>query len=379
MRAVTRLLPWLFAIAPSIAAAQVLPEIARSSLQAQLWEYRDFIADYRRSGVHALERILLWDKKQMDRVLGAMNTDADEIRPWEAVFLRAGAMLHTDAALRLLQRAETEQALLHVDAAGQLLQKAGSDSDAYAGRWSLAVARLLRAFDKLPEAERFLEASRRRWPLNPAVLFESGALEEVLAGDVSVPVVIELTDRGGPPQAIPPRATGATVPLNRQDVDELRRRRAGHLERAARWFQQALDGDPSHADARLRLGRVQTLRNEHAAALKLLQEAAASEDRDLAYLARLFSAALHERQERLDEAAAAYRAAIEGAPSSHAAYVGLSAVLRRTGREDEARTVLSRVVDGSVRNRRDPWWSYLREPAGVSLARFSDLRREVRQ
>ena len=380
MRPVTRILPWLVALAPSIAVAQVLPgELARSSLQAQLWEYRDVIREYRRGGGDAVERVLLWEKKHLDRVHGAIDTDADESRPWEAVFLRAGAMLHTDVALRLLQRAEGDQAMLHVDAAGRLLQKAGQDSDAYAGRWSFAVARLLRALDRLPEAERFLETSRSRWPRNPAVLFESGALEELLAGDVTVPVVIELTDRGGSPQTLPSQAAGTTTPLSRKDVEELRRRRVTHLEKAARWLQQAVDADPSNADARLRLGRVRTLRNEHDAALTLLHGAAASDDRDVAYLARLFTAALHERQNRLDAAAAAYRAAIEHAPSSHAAYVGLSAALRRSGREDEARDVLSRVVDGAVRNRRDPWWSYLREAAGVSLARFSDLRREVRQ
>lgn len=369
---------WLLAC---VAAAQVLfPENARIALRTELWDYRDAIGEYRRGGVAAdgvIDRILIWDRKRLDRVLGGIGTLEDEVRPWEPAFLRAAAMMHTDVALRLLQRAETDQALLHADAAGALLTKTTSHGDAFAGRWCLAIARLLRSSNLFPPAERFLESCRQRWPQNPVVLSESGALEEVLAVDATVPVVIELVDTGGRLPTIPAGGTAAP-PVARRDVEALVRRRAGHLDRAARWLQQSLDVDPSDAGARLRLGRVQTLRNQHDAALTLLQGAAASEDQGVAYLARLFTGALHERRGRFEAAADAYRAAIERAPSSHAAYVALSAVLRRLGQGDAARATLSRAVDGTLRNRRDPWWSYLHEAAGVSLARFSDLRREAR-
>ena len=125
---------------------------------------------------------------------------------------------------------------------------------------------------------------------------------------------------------------------------------------------------------------MQSLRNHDDDARELLGKAAAeSKDAAVAYLAWLFTAALHEKRGRYDAAAEAYRAAIERHPQNHAAHIGLSAVLQRIGRGDEARSVLRGVVDAAAASRREPWWIYASEPWAVVVPRLEQLRREGRQ
>ena len=125
---------FLGATAPSIAAAQVLPlELESDEIKADLREYREFILDYRRERGDAVERILPWEKKRIARLLASIGTARDEVRLWGIARFKAAAMMHTDAALRLIARSEIENALLHIDTASQLLKKAGRELDVYAG------------------------------------------------------------------------------------------------------------------------------------------------------------------------------------------------------------------------------------------------------
>jgi hypothetical protein len=92
----------------------------------------------------------------------------------------------------------------------------------------------------------------------------------------------------------------------------------------------------------------------------------------------LFTAALHERQGRHDDALQAYGGAIARYPLNQAAYIGMSALLHRTGRVDQSVALLRRVVDAAPASRREPWWTYFQEPPAVALERLAGLRREVR-
>jgi tetratricopeptide (TPR) repeat protein len=372
----------LGAMAPSGAAGQILPgEIERDHIQSELRRYHALILDYRRGSTDAVEGILPWDRKRIHRVLAAIETANDEIRPWGTIRFKAATMMHTDVALRLVERSNMDAALLHIDTASQLLKKAGPGARPYAGRWYQAVSRLFRSGNALAVAERFLETGRERLPHDPTILYESGTLQELLATDTLVPIIVALPapDLRAPPPNTDTGAVGSAVSLAREDVDDLTRRRAERLNRAAGWLHESLQGDPLNILARLHLGRVQTLRRRSDDALKLLQEAAASEDAATAYLAILFTGALHERQGRMDAAAHAYRTGIERFPLNHAAHIALSAVLQRSGRWDESRDVLRRVVDAAAASRREPWWSYFVEPSNVNLARLDLLRREARQ
>ena len=385
MRTARRRLIWsavtlLSISAHSVGSTQVLPgEIERGHIKMELAQYHTLISDYRRGSTDVADRVLLWDAKRIRRVHGVIESSIDEARPWGTVRFKAATMMHTDAALRLLPRFEVDAALLHIDTASQLLKKSGPDIGPYAARWYQAVARLLRDRASLAIAEQFLETARDRLPHDSTVLYESGALQELLATDNVLPNIIYLPDLRAPPSNAATSGVESLAPVTRGDVDDLKRRRAAKLNRAAAWLRESLEADNSNMLAQLHLGRVQSLRNQNGEALRLLAQASVSEDPAVAYLALLFTGALREREGLTEASGQAYRAAIERFPLNHAAYIALSAVLQRSGRGDESRDILARVVDSTVTSRREPWWSYLVEASNVNVARLDLLRGEARQ
>jgi predicted Zn-dependent protease len=71
----------------------------------------------------------------------------------------------------------------------------------------------------------------------------------------------------------------------------------------------------------------------------LAQTVKLSDDAYLVYLSRLIEGVIREKQERFDEAAKAYRAALDAVPRAQAATVMLTATLVRLGRVAEASAV----------------------------------------
>jgi tetratricopeptide (TPR) repeat protein len=359
-------------------SAQTLPgESERDHLKSELSRYHQLIVDYGR-GDDVTDKVVVWDESRTRRVLAAIGGPNDDTRPWSPVRFKAAAMMHTDAAVRLLNRAEQEAAVRHLDTAGRLLMKAGSDADPYTARWYRATALLLRTRGLPDVAEKFLETARKQLPRNPTVLYESGALQEVLASDMVLPTVIYLRDLETPAGADGSRI-GSAAPVAREDVDDLRRRRMERLNRAAGWLRASLDADGTNMLARLHLGRVQYLRNQNGEALKLLEQASASDDATVAYLAFLFTGAVHERAGLFEAAGQAYRAATERYPSNHAAYIALSALRQRSGDRDDSRQILTRVLGGRTTSRRDPWWTYLHASVSACVFQLDVLRQETRQ
>lgn len=366
--------------APSAVLPQILPgEVERDQVKSELRLYHDLILDYRRGSSGVVERLLAWDTRRFSRVLSAIEGTDDDTRPWDPIRFKAAAMVHTDAALQLVERADLDTALSHLDVAGQLLEKGGPELRPFAARWTQAAARLLQERGSSPLAERFLERARTRLPNDPTVLYESGMLHERMAGDSVLPTIAYAPELRVGRTPTPTGEDRSDRQITRDDVDNLKRRRAENLNQAAIFLRQSLAADDSHMLARLHLGRVESLRGRHDDALALLQQSAAAQDPATSYLGLLFIAALHERQGALGAAADSYRAAIDRFPRGHAAYTGLSALLQRSGRTDESREVLGRVVDAAVASRREPWWSYLAEHRSLNIDRFDRLRKEARQ
>ena len=81
-----------------------------------------------------------------------------------------------------------------------------------------------------------------------------------------------------------------------------------------------------------------------------------SQDRDLVYLARLFSGMAYERTQHVDEAIAAYRSALASAPRAESAEARLTALLARSGQPADAGIE----ADGflSAAPAPDPWRLY---------------------
>ena len=220
-------------------------------------------------------------------------------------------MLHTDAALRLLQRGEvTSCACAH---------RRGESTAGEGGAGSPPCTRLdgikpllgccatgcrLRrrnSFSSRPERD----CRTIRYCYSRAVFCRSDSLTD----DV-LPNIIHLPDLKPTPPKTDTIPSDSMVRLTREDVDDIKRRRVDHLKMAAAWLRESLEADASNMLAHLHLGRVQSLRNQNDDALKLLSKSSTSDDPAVAYLSLLFTGALHERQGLLETAAHDYRMAI---------------------------------------------------------------------
>ena len=133
-------------------------------------------------------------------------------------------------------------------------------------------------------------------PDDPVVLYESGLLQEMFATHWQT--------------AAP---GGATRGISwRPPLDSVLANRPVRLDKAEQWLRASLRNNPKNVMARLHLGRVQMMRRENDEALELLRGVFESTpDSATAYLAAIFTGALHEREGRLAEATLAYRQAIE--------------------------------------------------------------------
>ncbi len=303
-----------------------------------------------------------WDEKRLRMFQNFMDYGGGTY--WPPTRWAAAAMMHIDVALKLSPSLESAAALLHFDVASVLLglgvrERKDAVSD-FAERIYVALARMLEDHIVPYSAENVLRVARERVPDRASILYASGALAEMFGTDY---------------------ALAGTAGLSHGfDFEQVVRQRAGYLNDAAAWLRRAAELDAANDLLRVHLGRVQALRREDdEAALLLDRVLGASDDDATAYVAGVFIGGLRERQGRLDDAAAAYRAAMARFPVGHAAYVGLSEVLQRAGKADEAREVLRNLLSEAIGPTREPLWWYQYDPPGVAEARLDALRSEVRR
>jgi hypothetical protein len=93
------------------------------------------------------------------------------------------------------------------------------------------------------------------------------------------------------------------------------------------------------------------------------------------YLAALFLGTLEERDRHFDAAEKLYRDAVRYLPYGQSAPLALSELLSRTGREADARRVLSTRLLRMNAEVLEPFWAY--GPEEVPATRFDLLRVEV--
>ena len=144
--------------------------------------------------------------------------------------------------------------------------------------------------------------------------------------------------------------------VERPDTETERR-----LDAAVRVYRQAVAAHPELAEPRLRLGRMLALLDRLDEAERQLGLAMALQpDARQAYLAALFVADLRERQERPEEALAAYAAARRAWPGAQAPVVALARLRVLGGAAEAARALLADVhVERDMRERSDPWLGYV--------------------
>jgi VWFA-related protein len=300
--------------------------------------------------------------------------------------LKRGAMLHTDAAIQLGDAAAEPgpddpsrvrfrfrdgRQLGREDNAGQwelvraLLANVAPDPtrDETVRLWYLAVS----AFEQsLERHNRHADLGARMFPDDAAMRFFAGCLHETFASTRIQGLVRSMRL---------PSSVAHGVGSE-----------AAELVKAEQHFRRAVEGDPSHTEARIRLGRVLHRRGRNEEAARELERAAAAlsgsrsmaaDEGLLAYYAEMFLGAASESLGRPEAARAAYaRAAVlyPGAPSPFLALSRLA--LSRSDRAGALEAVREALrADGPDRD--DPLWRYHSVQGRAADAWFARLRQSL--
>jgi hypothetical protein len=198
------------------------------------------------------------------------------------------------------------------------------------------------------------------FPADPQLLFLAGCLHEVLASP-----------------SIQSFVTTSLASKVRVGVAPANRERAS----AERFFERALDADPGHTEARIRLARVLSLRDERREAAAHLRAALETRPEPLlAYYANLFlGTSLMSLQDR-DGARDAYGRAVELYPRSQAGNLALAEIAWRSGERSEMVGHLGRAVGGEERtDDDDPWRTYYVAQARRAGAMLDAVRESFRR
>jgi tetratricopeptide (TPR) repeat protein len=348
----------------------------RVRLEESLTAYHALIDAYRQGDDRSVADIRAWGQKRLVEVVGAVYASGDVVRGWDQGRLKTAVMLHTDAAMSTLET-DDPLAFIHLQLASKLILTGGAPLRDFARIWYLTASRLLRDRARLLIAEALLDKGRQHLPGDAVVLYESGLTQESIASYSAFVTETQVS----------------TTPLasSSQDVRNLDNTRItggdrkvsewrAAMDKAARWFADALQADPTSELAQLHLGRVQSLRGKYDEASALLERLAdTSSEPDIAYLVMMFLGAQHDRRGRPDAAEQLYRHSIARQFMAQSAYIALSEILQRRGRGNESREVLTAMLRVSAESRREPWWWYLAEPVERVRHRTDALRQSVRK
>jgi tetratricopeptide (TPR) repeat protein len=285
----------------------------------------------------------------------AMALHAEALVAAGAMRDEAGVALHVTLLLRLASRCEDIARLPDAPPAVARLAATGP-------RLVLWALQYLR--DE-PTLERVLGLLDKARADDSDTWLARGALAELRVRPEAIAAaerkaVAALQRKGGTPEGM----TGerqqtdarALRDVERPDSETERR-----LDAAVRLYRQAVAAHPDLAELRLRLGRVLALLDRLDDAERQLGLAMARQpDGRQAYLAALFVADLRERQERPEEALAAYAAARQAWPGAQAPVVAMARLRVLNGEADAARALLAAVhVERDMRERSDPWLGYV--------------------
>jgi hypothetical protein len=320
--------------------------------------YRELVDAYRHQDMRAVDDVLGLVPPSVDSLV-----TGNSIGPWSADDLRAAAMLHTDAALKLIERRQAADASVQLNAAVRLMDEAVARTPrlgAYARRWYVVIAALLDARGA-PEASRALrDLIALRFPETASQVSARQAFERGL--DLELRAAME-----GPVSRSDKRDRNV-------DIDP---QALAWLAEAAAAFESALTQQPGLADAALHLGRARIVRQQDAAAVRPLELASAADDARVRYLALLCLGGIAERQERFDTAKARYREAAAAFPWGQSATFALAQLSSRTGNEADARATMAEHFARTRGRVVEPLWTYLVTPDDHLRPSLDELRAEV--
>jgi tetratricopeptide (TPR) repeat protein len=154
----------------------------------------------------------------------------------------------------------------------------------------------------------------------------------------------------------------------------------GDLNDAERAYRRALAGQPDLVEARIRLGRVLTLRGDIDGALRILADVSEAAGPAYGYVARLFEGDAYERHGDTAKAEQHYLSATVLFPQAQSAYIALAHVRHKSGaRAEAAEKVRLATRDNSVPDTVEPWLWYSRGLSWRVNGYFDDLRAMARK
>lgn len=318
-------------------------------------DYRSLVDDYRHYGAEDVRRLLEVPRDTVKGWVSAASRDGSE---WTWGELRAAAILHTDAALRLIEAKDLAGAEMHLDSAQHLLERVAKVAPAqndYAWRWYKLMPSLLKKVGGGGLSKRLDAYADLRWGRN-------AARAALLRG-------IDLEARGNREGRIP--RPGETALLLAPESLQ-----SPWFAAASEAFSAALREDAGLHAARVHLGRIRMIQGKRAEAAALLRPALDDVDPAVVYLAALFLGSIEERDDHFDSAESLYRKAASVVPYGQSAPLALAELLSRTGREDEARKVMAATLAPQTRFI-EPLWAYAARLDEELGARFELLRAEV--
>jgi tetratricopeptide (TPR) repeat protein len=219
--------------------------------------------------------------------------------------------------------------------------------------WYRAVAAVLAHRTWFADLDAHLRRGLERFPDDAELLFDAGCMNEALA----TPAILA---------AMPGLPRRTTLPAAHQELGSPQRR----LYQAEEHFARASDRDPSFAEARVRLARVQYLRGRLQPAIAQYQKAAALESGDIVrYYNAMFLGRALATAGNSAGARKSYEAAVGLFPQAPAPRIGLAHLAARGGEPAAARSFVETVLarPGEEERLQDPLWVYHlcagREPA----------------
>lgn len=344
------------ALSPSLVSCGLLilsctPAVAQTAASARR-SYADVVNLFRTGHEQeALEAVAVLSHSDLDAGRDALLKAFDVIRTDRRAEadLRAAAMLHAERAFSMLAahngvefRYQMDLALTYVRNLALRDRKA-----TFVERWLLySIARLHVLWD-VTGARATCRSAHVMIGDTPELLLACGATEEMAWS-------LERESEGIP-------------------------RIKGDLKDAELRFRGALSLNPDLVEARLRLGRVLTLRGDPEG-IKTLEVIVPGKDDGFSYLARLFEGDALERSGDVAKAERRYLAAIALLPTAQSAYIAL-AHLRHAGgaRREAAADVAVLARDRTLPDMSEPWFWYARGAAWRASGYLEELRTIIRR
>ena len=263
-----------------------------------------------------------------DALLKASDSPIHAEAERAAASMRIAALVHTESAIGLRGGDDTPEWRYQIGVARAYAEKLAS-RDRGAGfprKWWLLVTAYLQGEFALASAKEFEEWAHDSVGDDPELLLAIGATQEM---------------------GWTGHEADADFPFN------------GDLKEAERAYRHALAVQPDLVEARLRLGRVLTLRGDTGGAVRLLAEIDERAEREYRYLARMFEGDAFERMGNDAEAERRYLAATALLPEAQSAHLGLAQVRHKRGaRAEAAESVRATTQTKTVPDTSEPWFRY---------------------